>query len=84
MDIAEMTFFISHRAATGFRSMRTANPAKAFAAAMNAPKPVNITVWREIDSAKHVSIPTNFIVDSKDEVFKAFSLITGGAIRDTD
>ena len=83
MDVKDMTFFISHRNATGFRSTRTNNPAKAFSFAMNAPKPVNITCWCVVDSATHYAIPQNFVCDSKDDVFKAFGCITGGRVKDT-
>ena len=79
-------FFISHANANAtLRSTRTNNLAKAFTIAMNSPKPVNITVWTDYSSKTaaeetHVFYPTNFICTTKDEVFRAFSVITGGSL----
>lgn len=74
----DLMFLISSsiRGATTVR--RTANPAKAFAIATSAPKPVAITVWRIIDESTRYAYPFNFICDSKDDVFRTFGMITSG------
>ena len=79
---SQMTFIVSQCLATGqIRSHRATNIAKAFAIATNSPKPVNITVWIEMPTGNakdHYCVPHNFVCDSKDSVFKAFSMITSG------
>ena len=81
-----LIFFVTHANANAtLRSTRTTNPAKAFSIAMNSPKPVNITVWSDkqdpfATEEVHAFYPSNFICTSKDEVFKAFSIITGGKL----
>ena len=88
---SQMTFIVSHCLATGqIRSNRATNIAKAFAIATNSPKPVNITAWIEFDSnsgfghkgaTNHCIEPQNFVCHSKDDVFRAFSIITSGVKR---
>ena len=83
-NLNTILFFISHANANAtLRSTRTSNPAKAFTIAMNSPKPVNITIWSDYSDKfateeTHTFYPTNFICNTKDEVFRAFNVITGG------
>lgn len=75
----QMTFIVSQCLATGqIRSHRATNIAKAFAIATNSPKPVNITAWIEFDAKNHCCEPQNFVCYNKDDVFRAFSVITSG------
>lgn len=76
-DVLNMTFFVStYLPVNVVRQTRTTNPAKAFSLAMNAPKPVNITVWRKCDDPNYPFYPSNFVCDTNEEVYSAFSLIT--------
>lgn len=77
MIVNPMIFFVTHANANAtLRSTRTTNPAKAFSIATNSPKPVNITVWRECDEPNCPFYPSNFVCDTNEEVYRAFSLIT--------
>lgn len=72
-----MVFFVTHANANAtLRSTRTTNPAKAFTIATNSPKPVNLTVWRKCDEPNYPFYPSNFVCDTNEEVYRAFSLIT--------